>query len=184
MVRRPAELVAMTTTSFYGVGSSQYERLALPVGEDATKWRFVGYSGGHGTLHFSATTSEMIDQLLRFETGRRLITSRFGEGPSERLRKIRDGLSRLGISANVLLQHGMPRRVYVATLVEAACFPGAGRPTTPWRLRAPKMREVATFWRDRWLRARLAHAPQLIEAVAVHTRESILLSRRVRGRGA
>ncbi len=50
---RPADLLAMTTTSFYGVGSSQYERLSVR-SEDGldVRWRLVGRSRGNGTLDF------------------------------------------------------------------------------------------------------------------------------------
>src|SRR5207247_1445676 len=121
-IKRSADLIALTTTSFYGVGSSQYERVRLP---DGLGWSFVGYSSGHGTLHFSSRTSELLQTLVRLETGRDLNTSTFGEGPSERLRKLREGLSRLGLDESNFLQHGMPRRVFVSELRTRQTRPGA-----------------------------------------------------------
>ncbi|MDB4928245.1 MAG: hypothetical protein JWM10_729 [Myxococcaceae bacterium] len=179
-VSRPADLLALTTTSFYGVGSSQYERLALTAAGGDVRWRFVGYSRGHGTLHFSAETVEAIDRLLQLETGRRLITSRFGEGPSERLRKIRDGLERLGVNPNVLLQHGMWRLVYVAELAPSACRPGGRGDAPPWRAAGPSVDEVARQWRARWLGRRLASAPALVDEVARFSRDDAMIGNRLR----
>ncbi len=179
-VSRPADLLALTTTSFYGVGSSQYERLALTAEGGDVRWRFVGYSRGHGTLHFSAETVEAIDRLLQLETGRRLITSRFGEGPSERLRKIRDGLTRLGVNPDVLLQHGMWRLVYVAELAPSACRPGGRRDATQWRAAGPSVDEVARQWRARWLVRRLASAASPVDEVARFSRDDAMIGNRLR----
>lgn len=180
LVRRPANLLALTTTSFYGVGASQYERLNLPAGDGAVRWRFVGYSRGHGTLHFSAETSRAMDRLLQLETGRRLITSRFGEGPSERMRKIRDGLTRLGVNPDVLLQHGMWRLVYVAELAPAACRPGGRAEAREWREAGPSVEDVARHWRSRWLSRRLSSASAVIDEVERFSNEAILIGNRVR----
>jgi len=179
-VSRPAELLALTTTSFYGVGSSQYERLALTSEGRDVRWRFVGYSRGHGTLHFSAETVEAIDRLLQLETGRRLITSRFGEGPSERLRKIRDGLARLGVNPDVLLQHGMWRLVYVAELAPTACRPGERGDAPLWRVAGPSVDEVARQWRARWLVRRLASTASPVDQVARFSRDDAMIGNRLR----
>ena len=179
-VSRPADLLALTTTSFYGVGSSQYERLSLAAEGGDVRWRFVGYSRGHGTLHFSAETVEAIDRLLQLETGRRLITSRFGEGPSERLRKIRDGLTRLGVNPDVLLQHGMWRLVYVAELAPSACRPGGRRDAPQWRAVGPSVDEVARQWRARWLVRRLASAASPVDEVARFSRDDAMIGNRLR----
>jgi hypothetical protein len=180
---RTTELFAMTTTSFFGVGSSQYERLSVR-SEDGVdvRWRLVGRSRGNGTLHFAARTSRLIDQLLYLETGRRLITSRFGEGPSERMRKIRDGLERLSIDADQLLRHGMPRLVYVAELRPGATRPGARATPSSWRREGPSMDDVAAAWRARWLTSRLRGRPDVIDEVARFSRADALLSKRLPAR--
>lgn len=175
---RPADLMALTTTSFYGVGASQYERLVLPHSQGEVRWRFVGYSRGHGTLHLSAGTTALVDRLLRFETGEHLITSRFGEGPSERLRKLRDGLARLGVDTDAILQHGMPRRVFVAELIEKATRPGARGRQRAWRTGGPRMEDVASHWRQRWLERRLASRPELLEEIERFSGRDLLLGAR------
>lgn len=180
---RPADLLAMTTTSFYGVGSSQYERLSVRSEDGAdVRWRLVGRSRGNGTLHFSSRTTALIDEMICVETGRRLITSRFGEGPSERLRKIRDGLERLGVDADALLRHGMPRLVYVAELRPGATRPGARAASAAWRRDGPSWADVALAWRGRWLASRLRSRPDVIEEVSRFSRVDALLSNRLRRR--
>ncbi|UQA57432.1 Druantia anti-phage system protein DruA [Polyangium aurulentum] len=180
---RPADLLAITTTSFYGVGSSQYERLSVR-SEDGidVRWRLVGRSRGNGTLHFSRRTSELIDELLCVETGRKLISSRFGEGPSERLRKIRDGLERLGVDADELLRHGMPRLVYLAEMRPGATRPGARPLPSHWRREGPSWTSVTEAWRERWLASRLRSCPEAIDEVARFSRVEALLSNRLRAR--
>lgn len=181
-VRRPAELVALTTTSFYSVGSAQYNRVKLPPELGSGAWEFVGQSRGHGTIHFSRETSELLQSLVKAETGRELITSTFGEGPSERLRKIRDGLVRLELPGDEILKHGMPRLVFVAELGHGQTRPGATRATRAWRKAAPTAEDVAEFWRQRWLAPRLARSPELLEELRSFRRDEQLLSRRLQQR--
>ena len=174
--RRPADLVALTTTSFFSVGSSQYNRVRLPEAIGRIGWQYVGLSAGHGTMHFSLETTEFIQRMLQVETGQALITSEFGEGPSERMRKVRDGLTRLGLPADELLRHGSPRRVYVAQLRDSQAKPGLAIATSPWRSCGPKADEVAEFWRQRWLGPRLSRMPELLEELDRFERASVLLS--------
>jgi hypothetical protein len=175
-VVRPAELVALTTTSFYAIGSSQYERLKLP---DGTRWRTAGSTRGHGTIQFSSKTSELMQALVRAETGQGLNTATFGEGPSERLRKVRDGLSRLGVDESALMKHGMPRKVFVAELDPGATRPGGRNSARPWRLAGPTVADIAEFWRTRWLGPRIARMPELLDEVAQFDGEEALLSNRL-----
>lgn len=180
-IRKPAEILALTTTSFYSVGSSQYNRARLPKEAGAVSWEYVGQSRGHGTLHFSLETSELLQNLLHVETGRALITSRFGEGPSERLRKVRDGLVQLGLPADAFLLHGMPRRVYLAEFAQRQIRPGITAPkrAVPWRLQGPSAEGVAAFWRERWVGPRLERRPEILEELAAFKREDCLLSKRL-----
>jgi hypothetical protein len=175
---RPADLLALITTSFYGVGCSQYARLRLAGDAGEVRWRFAGYSRGHGTMHFSQETSTRLHELVRLETGRGLNTSTFGEGPSERMRKVRDGLARLGLNADALVRHGLPRQVFVAELAPNATRPGHRGTHRPWRLVGPSQDEVAAFWRERWLAPRLAREDTLV-ALREFRAELLLLSKRV-----
>ncbi|WP_437546937.1 Druantia anti-phage system protein DruA [Sorangium sp. So ce367] len=174
-VIRPADLLALTTTSFYAVGSAQYERVKLPAALGGISWRYVGLSRGHGSLHFSRETTDSLQALLELETGKRLISGQFGEGPSERMRKLRDGLKHVGLNADELVTHGMGRRVYVAELRPGAAL-GARSGGAAWRRCAPEAEQIAAFWRARWLEPRLARSPDLLADVATFNREAALLS--------
>ena len=176
---RPAELIALTTTSFFSIGSSQYNRVRLPDTMGGVGWSYVGQSAGHGSMHFSLDTTEFIQRMLKVETGEALITSEFGEGPSERMRKVRDGLTRLGLPAAELLRHGQPRRVYVAELSPGESRPGAPGRAAPWCRCGPRASEVAEFWRTRWLEPRLRRVPTIIRDLAAFDRSAVLLSRRL-----
>jgi hypothetical protein len=175
-VIRPASLVALTTTSFYGVGSSLYQRVQV---SDSVRWRFAGYTRGHGTLHFSEATSDALLTMFEAETGMSLHTSTFGEGPSERLRKVRDGMARLGLDASDLLQHGAPRQAYVAELSPGATRPGATGRDQKWYAAGPSEEETAQRWRDRWLGPRLVRLPEIIDQTAAFNRTESLLSGRL-----
>lgn len=177
-VTRPAELLTLTTTSFFSVGSSQYNRVRLPDSLGGTRWEHVGESAGHGTMHFSLETTDLLHQLLQVETGRVLITSEFGEGPSERMRKVRDGLARLGLPAAEMLMHGMSRRVYLAELSAHETRPGLGTRSAAWHRCGPRTEDVAEFWRERWLRPRLERQPEILADLRAFRRDDVLLSRR------
>ena len=99
----------------------------------------------------------------------------------ERLRKLRDGLARLGLDEDALLQHGMPRRIYLAKLVHGQTHPGARANGRPWRNCGPSAEEVSEFWRERWLCPRLARSTKYIEEVTAFRRETALLSIRLSG---
>jgi hypothetical protein len=173
-VSRPSELLALTTTSLFGVGSSQYNRLRLPPALGGLEWRHAGQTRGHGTLHFSGRTSSLMSALIAAQTGRRLITSTFGEGPSERLRKLRDGLKLLGLPEDELVRHGVARLVYVASL-SPGTRPGAPCVDAPHHQRGATVAQIAEHWRDRWLAGRLQDAARL-DALATWTGADAILS--------
>ena len=175
---RPADLLALTTTSFYSVGSSQYNRVMLPDELGSVGWERIGRSAGHGTMQFSRETSELVRTLVEAESGHRLITSMFGEGPSERLRKLRDGFVRLALPANELIRHGMFRIVYLAECDPGAIRPGGKRKSASWRSRGPVLGKVVQYWRQRWLTPRLERMPGVIDAVERFDRNSVRLSLR------
>lgn len=173
-VTRPSELLALTTTSLYGVGSAQYNRLRLPPELQGLEWRQVGETRGHGTLHFSSETSRQMAELIAAETGRKLITSTFGEGPSERLRKLRDGLKCLGLPEDELVRHGMTRLVYVASL-SGSTRPGLEKEPNSHHEQGPTVDQIAQYWRDRWLSRRI-RSPGRLDRLQGQAREGVLLS--------
>jgi hypothetical protein len=155
-VVRPSELVALTTTGFYGVGNSQYNRAVLPAHLGGRRWREVGLTAGNGTLHLS---DALVNHLVRYhelKVGGRLITSTFGEGPSERLRKLRDGLVLLGLPADDILLHGYKRLIFVTSLSGGPPYREGEGPT--WSIEGPSAADIASHWRERWLAPRLRRA--------------------------
>lgn len=80
VVRQP-NLVLLATTSLYGVGSSQYNRIRVPleavggrVGESLA-YVELGESRGYGSYQFSQLSLEYWGVFLGGSTGRKLIAS-------------------------------------------------------------------------------------------------------------
>lgn len=118
-VSKPANLKILTTTSLYGVGSSQYNRLALRADEHPglpydVKWGAIGQSltGGFGTLHLGGETAQALRNMAMARHDSRRVNNRFGEGTSPRLRQIREGLDALGLKSDAILHHATPRIFY------------------------------------------------------------------------
>jgi hypothetical protein len=174
------DLIGLSTSSFYPIGSSQYNRLGLPDELGGARWRFAGTTRGFGTLHFSEGTSAWAAQLLHRDQER--TASIFGEGPSERVRKLRDALLVAGLPAAQLLDHGMMRPAYTAVLRSGAAI-GDLLQEEPHHLRGPSCSDVAQFWRERWLLGR-SRSAEVLRAVARHKSEDLRMSRFVAGAAA
>lgn len=123
-VVRPSELVFINTTSLFGQRPNQYDRISFPCelvkagSKDVIRYKYLGQTKGIGTFHFSEqAVKEMSILLSQGKQGQR-VHSIFGEGVNPRMRKIRNGLSAVGVRADEILRHGTPRIVYGAGLVE------------------------------------------------------------------
>ena len=132
-------------------------------------------SEGQGTMHFSREATTLMGELLRLDAEALNPTSDFGSGPSERLRKIRDALGRLGLPADELLRHGMSRIVYVARLSDECLF-SAPSSDRSYADSGPPAEQVCEWWRERWLSRRIK-AEGLLDALSTLTPEGLLLSR-------
>jgi len=178
-VHRAPHLVLLCTTSLYGVGSSQYNRVRLPavaVGgkpREQLEYTRLGRSRGYGSFHFSAATVQDIKLLLSRRIDGRRVNSIFGEGVNPLLRKIREGLDWVGLESDPILRHGMARVVYGVALasnfreflVGAATRPRYLIPQTDARSRTAM---IARYWQERWLRSRL-QTPGVLDEVGRHT---------------
>ncbi|WP_420127269.1 Druantia anti-phage system protein DruA [Longimicrobium sp.] len=163
VVREP-NLVLLGTTSLYGVASSQYNRIRMPAtvagGRQGTELRYhrVGRTAGFGSYHFSQETVEVMDLLLAKTSKGREVNSIFGEGVNPKLRKVRAALTVAGFPADLLVQHGQSRLVYMVPLAENFREVLVGRDREP-RYLLPQSAEVAPriaeFWRCRWLSSRV-----------------------------
>ena len=158
-VSKPADLRVLTTTSLYGVGSSQYNRLVLRAADhpglvNDLCWDSIGKSktGGFGTLHLGAETAQALRQTAQRRHDSRRVNNRFGEGTSPRLRQIREGLDALGVDSDTILHHATPRLFY-------ACELGAGSRTSLLGMESENFEPasaaaIGAAWRRRWLAAR------------------------------
>jgi hypothetical protein len=177
-VHRPHNLVLLCTTSLYGVGSSQYNRvkvLAEILGgrsEDKLEYYKLGYSVGFGSFHFSQETLKWIKVLLGRKTNR-LVNSIFGEGVNPLMRKIRESLDEVGLLSDKILWHGNKRVVYAVPLARnfrAVLLGIDKRPQylIPQTNAKAKTAALADYWRRRWVASRI-NTEGIIDKVAEHT---------------
>jgi hypothetical protein len=147
-IYRPAELKVLTTTSLYGNGSSQYNRLRLRTSEfpeldHDIEWRELARTAGYGTVHLGSTTSRVLREVSERMYRARRVNNRFDEGASPRLRQVREAVEALGIDSSAVLNHAtlvfftaadfirMPTRSYLGSL-----RPRSRKDTPPASLRA------------------------------------------------
>jgi hypothetical protein len=185
--RKDCTLAWLNTTSLYSLGSSQYERLRLPVGtispdQPELRYEHIGDTEGYGTVQFSEATVQAVQNALYEFHQYRDVNSIFGEGFSPKFRKMRDGMDLLGFNSTVLMRHDQKRRMYAVPLWGGAdAFLRQETDETPDYVRTPGQfrdatERIAAFWRRRWLASRLNHAPTL---QVLRECESWLLSDRI-----
>lgn len=176
-ITREARLSFVGTTSLYGTGSSQYNRLYWPasamggVTDRRMGFHKLGRSKSFGTSHFSDVTVEALVRLSEHSGGLIRVNSLFGEGVSPRLRKVRLGLAALGWPTNELLKHGRERILYGVPLVENLRDYSLGIDAEPDYLLDPEPVDngtlVAAWWTDRWAKNRAAQE-QVLAAMREH----------------
>ena len=165
-VYRDPQLVLMATTSLYGVGSSQYNRIRVPAelvgGDEGESIGFLelGKSEGFGSFHFSKETVKVAQALLGRLDGGRKVNSIFGEGVNPLMRKLREALNAVNLPSELMLRHGNRRIIYAVPLArnfknvlmgidQRASYiipAGAGEGSTVL---------LAEYWRQRWLDKRI-----------------------------
>ena len=152
--------------------ASQYNRIRIPAAHfgrcGEIRYEAIGTTEGFGVVHFAAETREALEELDMFDQGMKRVNSLFGEGTSPRLRKIRQGLSLLGLDERYLI-HGQQRLVYGICLAHNSERFLIGRDTEPDYVLpseepASVSKGIADYWRGRWLSSRLDHE-QSIESV-------------------
>lgn len=174
---REARLSLISTSSLYGTGSSQYNRLFWPArvlgGEESVRVGFqpLGRSRSFGTSHFTDETVSALLRLSSLKESAVLVNSLFGEGVSPRLRKARLGLAALGWPTNELLRHGRERLLYGVPLVDNVRDYSLGLDADPMYLLDLNLDDgdsrLATWWWDRW-GARRAGQADIREAMRFH----------------
>lgn len=177
IVRVP-KLVLLGTTSLYGIGSSQYNRIKIPADRlggaktDSIRYEEVGHSEAFGTSQFSDETINALVDLVQ-QSNEQRVNSIFGEGVSPKLRKIRQALDLLNLPSDQLLRHHRPRVIYAVSLIHNLgdyLIGLARRPDYIMPLDGARLATTAIggWWRERWLQNRIASDTALDE-VARHT---------------
>jgi len=178
VIRKP-NLVLMCTTSLYGVGSSQYNRVKIPlakvgglIGEEI-RYENLGHSYGFGTYHFSRETVQIGSVLTARRKNSRPVNSIFGEGVNPLMRKIREALDAVGLQSDELLQHGNRRVTYGIRLASnyrevLTGFDQKPSYLIPQKNAGKHSEEIADYWRRRWLASRISR-PGIIDAIAQHS---------------
>lgn len=178
VVRKP-NLVLLCTTSLYSVGSSQYNRVKIPLAEigidsgESIVYKNLGHSYGFGTYHFSRSTVQLGSTLNSRKKDGRHVNSIFGEGVNPLMRKIRESLDFVGLNSDGLLQHGNKRVTYGIELATNFREVLLGRESKPnYLIPQKKLVEVtariADYWRRRWLLPRINN-PEILADVSKHT---------------
>ncbi len=106
-------------------------------------------------------------------TNGRRVNNVFGEGTSPKLRSLRDGLNALGISADEMLQHGIEKVVYGATLVSNSSRYLLRLDDTPHYLflleeAQASTARIAQHWFERWASGRMGQS-ETEQKLLVHT---------------
>jgi hypothetical protein len=175
---RDARLAFVGTTSLYGTGSSQYNRLFWPAqvvgGRETDRLGFhpIGRSRSYGTSHFSDVTVEALVRLTALGESDIRVNSLFGEGVSPRLRKVRVGLAALGWPADELLKHGRFRLVYGAPLVRNLRDFSLGLDSAPDYAMDTELlagdEAISAWWYQRWGKRR-AERDDVMRSITSHS---------------
>jgi hypothetical protein len=177
-VQRNPRLVLLCTTSLYGNGSSQYNRVKLPAdalggqASECLRYEELGTSQGFGSFHFSKESVRLTDALLGRSKQGRKVNSIFGEGVNPLMRKMREALTLVGLPSEILLKHGNRRIVYGIPLAENFRRLLMGIETRP-RYIVPqddprsKTTMIGAYWINRWLSQRIEQ-DQVLAQVASH----------------
>jgi hypothetical protein len=142
--------------------------------EGCIRYDYLGRTEGIGTFQFGKRTVEALTTMLNHSARGQQVNCVFGEGVNPRLRKIRDGLTELGLDADELLRHGSPRLVYGAALVRNLWEYLLGIEKTPRYILPQHMARAAAkdcnrvqskmidWWLKRWVRCRVQREDVLL----------------------
>src|SRR5258708_4298757 len=178
-VQRIPRLVLLCTTSLYGNGSSQYNRVKLPAGvvggqtSLCLRYEELGTSQGFGSFHFSKESVRLADALLGRSKQGRKVNSIFGEGVNPLMRKMREALTLVGLPSEMLLKHGNQRIIYGVPLASNFRRVLLGLETRPKYIVAQssprkKTAMINAYWINRWLSKRIEQ-DSVIMQVASHS---------------
>lgn len=171
-VRKDPTLALLCTTGLFGVGSSQYNRLAITTEKGQIRFEKLDQRTEYGTFHFSQATMLEIKRLSEIDFQGTITNGIFGEGVNPKMRKIRECLDRIGLPSTEFLKHSSPRVVYVIPLCRNFRDVLLGRSDKPdyflpKRLGRSGTKKIAETWALRWLSPRIRNT-EILEAVKAH----------------
>jgi hypothetical protein len=186
VVYKDPKLVFLGTTSLYHSGSSQYNRISIPLPGGKYQMRYENYGKtlGFGSVHYSEETIKAFKELQEHKNDARLINNRFGEGVNPKLRRIRTGLAYIGLEkSDHFLNHRSKRIIYGVPLGKSAYEFLRGEAENPEyffdlsSLEAIEKgtRFISEFWAKRWLLMRINNQ-QAMHNVASFNKADIALS--------
>jgi hypothetical protein len=155
-IYRSTDLLVLTTTSLYGIGSSQYNRIKIgkkyvPGLSQDFEWKKLRLTEGFGVTHLSDETVSLARKLCRQVHGVKRVNSVFGEGSSPKVRLIREALLILGIDAEIVMKHGMTRMVYAYEYYPGARGDLSGFCPTEKISKIPSVNTLSKAWIKRWV---------------------------------
>ncbi len=181
---RSADLVFLTTTSLYHVGSSQYERIKIPGPKKRQiTYEFIGHTEGYGSALLSTETTDCLRDVAIQTHGMRRVNNIFGEGVSPRMRMVREGLALIGVPQDLVLRHNCPRLIYGVRLARNAFEYLRGETNDPEYVFSPAKSQRGTeailnHWLQRWLLPRSRREESLAK-VECFDKEGIRLSKEI-----
>ncbi len=185
-VSKDPKLVFLGTTSLYHSGSSQYNRIAIPLpdGKNQLKYENYGKTLGFGSVHYSEETIKALKELQEQKEDARLINNRFGEGVNPKLRRVRTGLAHIGLeNSEYFLNHRSKRIIYGTPLGKSAYDFLRGESEDPeyfFDLSSKEAiesdtRYISEYWMKRWLLMRIGNQ-QVLDNVSSFKKVDIALS--------
>jgi len=173
----PPHLVALTTTSAFG-RSSIYSRLkykgepiALP----------IGYTEGYGTFHLEPLYPLFWECLKAHPSPKETRRGGYGTGPRVKWQNIAYVLKQIGLPQS-WLRHTVKREAFLFPLVHNLQDFMEGRAEEP-EYRDLPFKELADYWRERWLLPRAARTDDWRGWKAEQVLEDLMVEPSSRGEG-
>ena len=171
-VYRDANLMCLTTTSLYGVASSQYNKIKFlkkdypeletdVIWSEAKKNKQSQKTKGQGVYHFSNETSKLLSILTLKKLKYVEVNHKFGEGTSPKLRKARVGIdclldySKSNIQLDTFFAHSMQRKNYIFFHEKNILKKIIDQKKNFSNIISSKAENITSAWLKRWLIKRI-----------------------------
>ena len=171
-VYRDANLMCLTTTSLYGVASSQYNKIKFlkkdypeletdVIWSEAKKNKQSQKTKGQGVYHFSNETSKLLGILTLKKLKYVEVNHKFGEGTSPKLRKSIVGIdclldySKSNIQLDTFFAHSMQRKNYIFFHEKNILKKIIDQKKNFSNIISSKAENITSAWLKRWLIKRI-----------------------------